>query len=385
MKKLVPILALLIFGAMSSAAMAITYAIPPLPEFPDSGWDVGSALTYNVAFTQGIDDFRMKTRIAILETVQDNATNETLYWIEFDLTEFENLPAEHHQFFIDNYGELPRAIRLNMLVPRYDLLLVLTDPSKVYNDLTEPGFIRKLYFQYNLQNPYDVDIPLISSLILPLAASDFLGEDTPEDFVTDRNLGITMVEDSDVYTVETSESVTTTDAGNFNGWLYSYTAVENGEPAGTAFYTADLPILPVVTFIGDWFNDAGPGHIEVELVSYQPEGATTDIIGTPVVFDLNALIYGTFQSSREVSGSGQTGTSVQLDSGVTIFYVDYTQEGSDSNFIVWIKDSNGYQIDLLANEIGSCNVSKTVTIPYSSTYYLDISCVGNGTWRIWWE
>lgn len=293
MNKLVPILALLFFGAMSSAAMALTYAIPPLPEFPDSGWDVGSALTYNISFTQGIDEFRMKTRIAILETVHDNATNETLYWIEFDLTEFENLPAEHHQFFIDNYGELPQAIRLNMLVPRYDLLLVLTDPSKVYYDLTEPGFIRKLYFQYNLQNPYDVDIPLISTLILPWVASDFLGEETPEDFVTDRNLGIIMVEDSDVYMVETSESITTTDAGNFNGWLYSYTAVSADGPAGSAFYTGDLPILPLVTYIGDWIDGAGSGHIEVELVSFQPEGAVTEIQGTPVVFDLTALMYGT--------------------------------------------------------------------------------------------
>jgi hypothetical protein len=292
MKRIFPLWILLTIFAFAGAANALSYSIPPLPNLPNSAWDVGSSVTYRTTISEDADEITFATRFAILESVRDNATRQTLYRIEIDLVDINGLPSDLAGRLYNEYGELPQAIRLNMLIPRNDLLRILTDPSGIYKDLTEPGFIRKCYFQYNNQVPYDVDPSLIASLIVPAVAGELLGDEIPEDFVDERNLGLTFVQDTELYRTENSGGETTTDAGTFPGSRYSYTCTRDGGPSGLAFHTSELPILPLVTYMGDWMGDTAPAHVAVELVSFGTSGATTQIHGTPVVYDLNALMFG---------------------------------------------------------------------------------------------
>ncbi len=281
----------LAIAAIASTSYALTGVLPPLPVFPDGAWSVGSSLTYGVSIAEGSDTIAFTSRIAILGTEHEDATDMTLYWVEVDLTDLEGLSEELKGFFFENYGELPQAIRVNMLIPRYDLRLFLTDPSRVYHNFTEPGFIRKLYFQYNRQTPYDVETSLLGSFIA-LAAVDLLGSEIPEDFYTDRNIGITMIQDPQVFVTEISEGEITTDAGTLEGQTFSYTSTEDEGASGLLFYSLDLPILPLVTYTADWTRNVGSVHAEVELTAFTASGATTQIVGEPVTFDLNTLLYG---------------------------------------------------------------------------------------------
>ncbi|HDS30722.1 MAG TPA: hypothetical protein ENN67_06735 [Firmicutes bacterium] len=292
MKKNFVVPALVLFLMTAPAAYALTYSIPPLPGFPDSSWDVGSSVTYKVAISEGEDQVSFKTRIAIIESLTDNATNQKLYRIEMGFSDINGLTDDLNQFFIENYGELPKTIRLNMLIPKYDFLKILTDPSKVYKDFTEPGFIRKLYFQYNTRAPYDVDTNLVTSFLLPVAASELLGVELPENFVSARNIGVSFVQDSELFTTELGDGVTTTDAGTFDGKMYTYTCNESGGPSGTIFISGELPIVSFVTYTGNWTGYTAPANALVELISLSKSGASTEISGTPVLLDLNALIFG---------------------------------------------------------------------------------------------
>lgn len=79
-----------------------------------------------------------------------------------------------------------------------------------------------------------------------------------------------------------------------------------------------------------------------------------------------------------LQGTGNKASEVfTLDSGLRTFYMDY--RGSD-NFIVWLMDDQGRQVDLLANQIGNFNGSKAVGIPQTGTYLLNIQA--NGKWKV---
>jgi hypothetical protein len=91
------------------------------------------------------------------------------------------------------------------------------------------------------------------------------------------------------------------------------------------------------------------------------------------------------QLSASVSGSSQSAEAISLNAGVAVFHISGTSRsgGLDSNFIVFLKDAQGRDLELLANEIGYCEVSKVTSIPYTGQYFLDIMC--NGPWQISWE
>lgn len=79
-----------------------------------------------------------------------------------------------------------------------------------------------------------------------------------------------------------------------------------------------------------------------------------------------------------ISGIGQKASSfIKLNKGLTTF--DLKHDGT-SNFSVFLMDSKGQKIELLANDIGSFNGSKAVGINESGLYLLDISADGN--WSI---
>jgi len=62
--------------------------------------------------------------------------------------------------------------------------------------------------------------------------------------------------------------------------------------------------------------------------------------------------------------------------GMRIFY---TSQSGNGNFGVWLKDNLGNKIDLLAYDIGSYSVKKSVLMG-SGTYYLDVTA--SGPWSI---
>lgn len=68
---------------------------------------------------------------------------------------------------------------------------------------------------------------------------------------------------------------------------------------------------------------------------------------------------------------------IHLNSGLHRFRMTHAGEG---NFIVWLLDGQGNQIDLLANEIGPWDGDAAVGIPRDGAYVLDI--VADGPWTI---
>jgi hypothetical protein len=277
------------FLLVATAASAITFPIPSQPDFPASEWVPGSSLTYDVNVVDGDSETNFNLRIAILGTESEGST--TLYRVEMDMANIIGLPADIQEFFIGSYGESPNAIRIKALIPRYDLLTLYTDPSKFYYDWTEPGFIRSLVFQYNRQVPQDIEPRLIGGFILPLFISEFIGgENLPQDFFETRNIGIDMIEDTQLYNTENSESQTTTDAGSFDGWLYTYLDTAAGTDTGTIFYTDSTPILPFVSYTADWMMDGRIGSTDIQLAEIASSGAASQIEGTPQPFNLNDMM-----------------------------------------------------------------------------------------------
>ena len=78
------------------------------------------------------------------------------------------------------------------------------------------------------------------------------------------------------------------------------------------------------------------------------------------------------------SGQGHRAiSSIQLDTGLTIITLTHT---GSANFVVWLRDSNGDDVDLLVNEIGPFNGSTALGIATSGNYALDIDA--DGAWTI---
>ncbi|MCG2794505.1 MAG: hypothetical protein L6427_01275, partial [Actinomycetia bacterium] len=83
-------------------------------------------------------------------------------------------------------------------------------------------------------------------------------------------------------------------------------------------------------------------------------------------------------TTYDFSGSGNKATQLfTLQEGITTF--DLTHDG-ESNFIVWLKDQNGENVDLAANAIGSFAGGKLVSVDNTAGYILDIKADGN--WAI---
>jgi hypothetical protein len=272
----------------TTSASALQFSVPPLPDFPAGSWTAGTAVKYHVNVTKGSESFGFNLRLAVLGSEDDNGT--TVYWTEFDLTELENLPEDLSQMMVEYYHEAPYALRMLVLIPEYDLLRIYTDPSQVYADFITPGFIRSMMFQYNRFVPYDVDTALIGGFILPLIMSDLMGEDLPEDFL-EGNLGVEMIEDTEGYITEMSESEITVEAGTFDGTLWTYTGAGESGGAGTMFYTSGQAVIPIVTAAMNWISGS-TGNFDMELMEVVESGAETEIIGMDqaVRFDLQTLM-----------------------------------------------------------------------------------------------
>lgn len=81
--------------------------------------------------------------------------------------------------------------------------------------------------------------------------------------------------------------------------------------------------------------------------------------------------------TRSFSGTGQAATSLfHLGDGLVKFKLTHSGE---SHFGVWLKDKNGEDVELLANEIGTFDGSKAVGVS-DDQYILDVSA--DGPWAI---
>lgn len=85
-------------------------------------------------------------------------------------------------------------------------------------------------------------------------------------------------------------------------------------------------------------------------------------------------------SPIELSGTGQQASQkFTLENGLSVFKMTHTGR---SNFIVNLMDSDGKNIELLANEIGTFDGAKAVGIVKKGEYLLDISADGKWTVKI---
>jgi len=79
-----------------------------------------------------------------------------------------------------------------------------------------------------------------------------------------------------------------------------------------------------------------------------------------------------------LSGIGQEATSkFSLETGLSVFRMNHD---GDRNFIVWLLNDEGDQIDILVNKIGEFDGSKAVGITKQGDYILDINA--DGSWTI---
>lgn len=82
--------------------------------------------------------------------------------------------------------------------------------------------------------------------------------------------------------------------------------------------------------------------------------------------------------SAEWTGSGQDFFIVHLLKAVPVA-MHFTYEGYD-NFQVSLLNGNGYVCDLLANEVGNCELVKNFSVDRDMDYIFDVN--GSGRWRI---
>lgn len=79
-----------------------------------------------------------------------------------------------------------------------------------------------------------------------------------------------------------------------------------------------------------------------------------------------------------ISGDGQEASQeFFLDEGLSIFSMKHS---GSSNFAVWLLDSSGNKVDLLANEVEDFDGAKAVGISQSDDFVLDIEA--DGPWLV---
>ena len=101
-----------------------------------------------------------------------------------------------------------------------------------------------------------------------------------------------------------------------------------------------------------------------QVVTLAPDTTTPTPTATPIS---NVTLSGQGDDVRSLNAAG---------TGLGIFSMTYNGQG---NFIVWLKDAQGNNIDLLANEIDSYSGEKSAQLS-TGTYYLDVTA--SGPWSI---
>lgn len=79
-----------------------------------------------------------------------------------------------------------------------------------------------------------------------------------------------------------------------------------------------------------------------------------------------------------ISGYGKlVSPMLTLKNGLATFQMNHD---GDSNFAIWLYDSEGDRVDLLVNEIGPFDGSTAVGIKKAGAYLLNVEA--NGNWQV---
>lgn len=128
----------------------------------------------------------------------------------------------------------------------------------------------------------------------------------------------------------------------------------------------DAGLVPTLTCIGnaDVNGDQNSNSLDAVLVLQHVAGLIVILESSPDPIVL--------------TGEGQQATEFfHLLDGLSIFRM--THDGS-SNFIIWLLNDDGQQLELLVNEIGSFDGATAIGIEDSGDYLLDVSADGN--WNV---
>lgn len=159
--------------------------------------------------------------------------------------------------------------------------------------------------------------------------------------------------------------------------------VNNPKPKSPALVSSRRYLMSATEYCLEPINSATLTRTKFDLDSYNGKlGEYRNLINScSNQFDVNTLLE--LEKSMESQGEGSLhgfGDDVRsftvTGDGIKIFSMTYTGQ---HNFIVWLKDSQGNNVDLLANTIGSYNGKKSEHLT-AGKYYLDI--ISSGFWTI---
>lgn len=85
----------------------------------------------------------------------------------------------------------------------------------------------------------------------------------------------------------------------------------------------------------------------------------------------------------DFSGSGNKMTQLfGLQKGITTFDLTYLTKEEYSNFIIWLKNEQGDDIELIANAMDSYKGGRCISVPSDNNYFLNIKASGSWTVHI---
>lgn len=109
----------------------------------------------------------------------------------------------------------------------------------------------------------------------------------------------------------------------------------------------------------------------------QGEGGDGTQANTPVDTDSPTATAESTPADQSFSGSSSQATDrFAVEGGLTMF--DLSHSGNDGNFAVWLKNSDGERVELLANDIGQYEGSIILNVP-KGEYFLDVEA--DGQWE----
>lgn len=261
----------------------------------------------------------------------------------------ENIPSDKKWHIKFNDSVNSESITSNIYVKDYNGNLIETESSLLHDDTVivepvnkySPGAYH-LYINDDVTsiNGQHLNQPTRMMFSVVTQDTDFAGTGKQSTNFIHLKSGLAAV------------SSTYNGSGNFIVWLMDskgdkieLAANEIGSYAGKTIFGIDE---------GNYFFDVtadGSWSISVN----QPE--PTREVNPPV----------------KIEGTGDSFSEFIYFDGLTTFDMNYS---GDRNFIIWLLDKNGNHVDLLANEIGSGNVNKTLGID-AGIYVLQISASGD--------
>ncbi len=254
-----------------------------LPEIKPPDWKVGQSVNYAIKVS-GIPEmdqpFGCDFRVALVgkETIEGN----DFYWVELDIDNLKGLPPEA--------SGMIQSLKVKLLSR------MVEDPAKFQNDpklamqeFADGKLIRKVVFQLNNDQPQVIDFMTMEGLAQGMMGMDFdaMIDEMPMDEMEE--------ETPDVKFDCGKKSVTVAGKAYPNATYCTFEGGEEGGYAkGTTYADESIPISAFLKFVMN-IKDTEEGvdvDINVDMTGFKTSGATSQITGTPVPFDFNAMMGG---------------------------------------------------------------------------------------------